>query len=148
MFRVFISYCIIKLHPQSHKKVDILKLCSSKIAWDNYALLQMILEYFPAFGRYVHCVKISKKLSSFVGIRTCQKRAAILDFECWQTLGTSNITHNAMLWKARVISTLSALHSYRVKLYFTAGAAGQFYCAKPWCSNATESGSFGTRNKL
>ena len=94
MFPVFIrSYCI---HP-SHKKVDILKLCSSKIAWDDYALLQMILEYFLAFGRSLHCVKIFKKLSSFVGIRTCQKRAAILDFECRQTLGTRDITHNAML---------------------------------------------------
>ena len=70
------------LHP-SHNKVDILKLCSNKIAWGTYALLQMILEYFPAFGRSLHCVKISKKPSFFVGIRTCQKRAAILDFECW-----------------------------------------------------------------
>ena len=82
MFRVFIrSYCS---HP-SHKKVDsldIFKLCSSKIAWDNYALLQMILEYFPAFGRSIHCVKIFKKLRSLVGIRTCQKRAAMLDFKC------------------------------------------------------------------
>ena len=31
-----------------------------------YWLLQMILEYFPAFGRSLHCVKISEKASSFV----------------------------------------------------------------------------------
>ena len=30
------------------KKSIILHLCSSKIAWDNYASLQMISEYFPA----------------------------------------------------------------------------------------------------
>ena len=34
-----------------------LRLCSSKIAWDNYAPLQMISDYFPARGRPLNRVK-------------------------------------------------------------------------------------------
>ena len=51
-----------------------LRLCSRKIAWDNYAPLQMISEYFPARGRPLNRVKEP----------TCQKRG-------WQTLRTSPI---------------------------------------------------------
>ena len=41
----------------------ILHLCGSKIAWNNYAPLQMISEYFPARGRSLNLVK---KPSSFM----------------------------------------------------------------------------------
>ena len=41
----------------------ILHLCSSKIARDNYASLQMIPEYFPARGRLLNRVKKNRVLS-------------------------------------------------------------------------------------
>ena len=50
-------------------------LCSNKIAWDNYASLQMISEYFSVRCRPLNHVK---KPSSFVEF---DKPAAILDFE-------------------------------------------------------------------
>ena len=46
------------LHP-SHKKVDILKLCSSKIAWDNYALLNDF-GILSSLWQVSNCVNISK----------------------------------------------------------------------------------------
>ena len=45
------------------KRSIILHLCSSKIAWDNYAPLQMLSEYFPARGRPLNRMK---KPCSFV----------------------------------------------------------------------------------
>ena len=45
------------LFSSAHKKVDIFHLCSSKIAWDNYALLQMISESFPARDRFLNFSK-------------------------------------------------------------------------------------------
>ena len=50
-------------------------LCSNKIAWNNYASLQMISEYFSVRGKPLNHVK---KPSSFVEF---DKPAAILDFE-------------------------------------------------------------------
>ena len=47
---------------------------SAKLAWDNYAPLQMISEYFPAPGRCLNCVKSWV----FCGIQPYQKRVAIL----------------------------------------------------------------------
>ena len=47
------------------KSPIILPLYSSKIAWDNYAPLQMISENFPASGRSLNCVEKPR------GIRTC-----------------------------------------------------------------------------
>ena len=63
--------------PPSHKKGQLLHvyLCSNKIAWNNYASLQMISEYFSVRGRRLNYVK---KPSSFVEF---DKPAAILDFE-------------------------------------------------------------------
>ena len=43
-------------------KSIILHLCSSKIAWDNYAPLQKISEYFPVGGRPLNRVKKSRVL--------------------------------------------------------------------------------------
>ena len=91
----------------SPEKVDILQLCCSKIAWDNYARLQMIsAEYFPAFGRSLNCVKIFlKKREFFCGIETCQNRAARWSW-IWIVVDPGNefaITHDAMPWNARVI---------------------------------------------
>ena len=60
-------------------------LCSNKIAWDNYASLQMISEYFSVRGRPLNH---AKKPSSFVEF---DKPAAILDFEFCETLGTNAI---------------------------------------------------------
>ena len=48
-------------------------LCSNKIAWDNYASLQMISEYFSVRGRPLNHVK---KPSSFVEF---DKPTAILE---------------------------------------------------------------------
>ena len=45
------------------KSPIILPLCGSKIAWDNYAPLQIISEYFPASGRSLNR---GEKPSSFV----------------------------------------------------------------------------------
>jgi len=71
------------------KKVNILQLCCGKIAWDNYALLQMISADMPETSRH-------------------------LGFEYWYPLGTSAINHDAMLWNARMILTTlktGAFHS-------------------------------------
>ena len=60
-------------------------LCSNKIAWNTYASLQMISEYFSVRGRPLNHVKKPSSFEEF------DKPAAILDFEfCW-TLGTNAI---------------------------------------------------------
>ena len=73
--------------------------------WDNYALLQIISEYFSAFGRSLNCVKIFlKKREFFCGIETCQNRAARWSW-IWIVVDPGNefaITHDAMLWNARL----------------------------------------------
>ena len=51
----------------------------------------MISEYFPAFERSLNCAKSSKKASSLTFVVEFYEESTnfILDFECWQTLGTS-----------------------------------------------------------
>ena len=68
------DYSLYSILPPSHKKRSIIvHLCSNKIAWDNYASLQMISEYFSVCGRPLNHVK---KPSSFVEF---DKPAAILE---------------------------------------------------------------------
>ena len=62
-FRVFIKGIATVSFLLLMKRAIILHLCSTKIAWDNYAPLQMISEYFPARGRPLNYVR---KPSSFV----------------------------------------------------------------------------------
>ena len=69
------DYSLYSMLPPSHKRSIIVQLCSNKIAWDNYASLQMISEYFSVRDRPLNYVK---KPSSFVEF---DKLAAILDFE-------------------------------------------------------------------
>ena len=45
------------------KSPIILPLYSSKIAWDNYAPLQMISENFPASGKSLNCVEKPRGIS-------------------------------------------------------------------------------------
>ena len=78
-------------HVTAFNVLHFLKLCCSKIAWNNYALLQMILEYFPTFGRSLHCVKISKKPSSFVKFEH-EETSCHLGF--WMLVDPGNECHN------------------------------------------------------
>ena len=43
--------------PQLIKRSIIFHLCSSIIAWDNYTLLKMISESFPARDRFLNISK-------------------------------------------------------------------------------------------
>ena len=56
------------------KRSIILHLCSSRIAWDNYASLQMIYEYSPARGKPLNRVKTP---SSFAHARDLRLNTGI-----------------------------------------------------------------------
>ena len=64
--------------PPHKKRSIILHLCRSKIAWDNYAPLQMISEYFPACGR---SPKLCKKAEFFRNSNTPETSSSHI--ECW-----------------------------------------------------------------
>ena len=106
--------------------------------WDNYALLQIISEYFSAFGRSLNCVKISKNPSSSVELEHASKKPPSW---IWMLVNPGNefaITYDAMLWKVWVISTIEG--SWWSYFY-----SRSFYWAKCFLK-ATESGTFGSRN--
>ena len=58
-----------------------LRLCSSQIAWDNYAPLQMISEYFPARGRPLNSVKKPTLSVEFEHVRNKSARFPLLSRE-------------------------------------------------------------------
>lgn len=66
----------------------------SNNTWNNYALLQTISEYFPAYDRHLNC-----------GVNTfllwSELRMHWDEPSTWMTLGTSAITHDATLWERR-----------------------------------------------
>jgi len=90
-FRVFII-CMTTVHHFCFlllvKRSIILHLCSSKIAWDNYASLQIISEYFPARGRPLNRVK---KQSSFVEFGLARNEPP---YWIWKLLDPGNEWYN------------------------------------------------------
>ena len=123
------------LFPLSHKKGQfILPLCSSKIAWHNYATLQMISEYFPARGRSLNR---AKRLSSFVEFGHAQNEPP---YWIWMLLDPGNECYNP--WcnavKRAVVSTVKRKRCEDTCIVLRKG--------RKWCLKATTSGSFGSGN--
>ena len=60
------------------KSPIILPLCSSKIAWDNYAPLQMISEYFPASGRSLNWVEKPCGMAAILNLKAARPWELVL----------------------------------------------------------------------